>query len=41
MYLLLFIFYFLEDSKIMIPKKKKSVKKISFSPNTNQNYSIS
>ena len=40
MYLLLFIFYFLEDSKIMIPKKK-SVKKISFSPNTNQNYSIS
>ena len=27
MYLLLFIFYFLEDSKIMIPKKKKKCEK--------------
>ena len=30
MYLLLFIFYFLEDSKIMIPKKKKCEKNFLF-----------
>lgn len=34
MYLLLFIFSFLENSKIMI-LKKECVEKISFSPNTN------